>query len=273
MQFRTKDRRVSGGPSGAHDRRPELASWTGQPALSNACRPRSAFLYGRGDMNRDRLELALERLRPAAWERFEQFANRFLASEFPNLRPVSHSAGDKGRDALLWQERGDDSVLLQYSVTDSWTAKIVETAETITEHFPNASVLIYVTTKLVAAQADAVRKRLRTDFGLFLDVRDRLWFLDGTELTPSREDAAEALAVDVVDPFLASRGVIESKGQALTSFEAQAAFVHLALQWEDDTREKGTSCRFRGSFHRAGRCGQRPPRLSMASAMTACCEW
>jgi hypothetical protein len=31
----------------------------------------------------------------------------------------------------------------------------------------------------------------------------------------------------------------------------------------------GISCRFRGSLHLAGRGGQRPPRLSMASAMTA----
>jgi len=37
--------------------------------------------------------------------------------------------------------------------------------------------------------------------------------------------------------------------------------------------EKRTYCRFRGSVHRPGRGGQRPPRLSIASAMTACCEW
>ena len=34
-----------------------------------------------------------------------------------------------------------------------------------------------------------------------------------------------------------------------------------------------TYCRFRGLFHRPGSGGQSPPRLSMARAMTASCEW
>jgi hypothetical protein len=54
-----------------------------------------------------------------------------------------------------------------------------------------------------------------------------------------QEKAAERLAEAIVDPLLASRGIIETKGAALTTLESRAALVFLGLQWEDDTREKG----------------------------------
>jgi hypothetical protein len=139
----------------------------------------------------------------------------------------------------LWQEGDSDTVVLQYSVAADWKAKILKTAEAVTKRPAGPTVLIYVTSHVIGAQGEVVRKRLLRDYKLFLDIRDQSWFLDGLHLHPAREHAAEDLAVALVDPLLASKGIMEGKGQALTTAEMHAAFVHLALQWEDDSRDKG----------------------------------
>lgn len=190
-------------------------------------------------MKPQRFELALERLQPAQWKRFEEFASEFLSSEFPNLRTMASPSGDRGRDAELFSPHDDPSVLLQYSVAVNCEAKIKKTVKRIKSEFPDANVLIYVTSQTIGADADDLKKKLRKDENLFLDVRDRNWFIERLHSSQQRELAAEKLARDIVDPYLMSREVLSRKATALTSLESQAAFLYLGLQWEDDTREKG----------------------------------
>jgi hypothetical protein len=190
-------------------------------------------------MHRARFELALERLRPAHWERFEQLASEFLVDEYPNLRTTAAPSGDKGRDARLWQPGHDDAVVLQFSVQQDWRGKIRDTAGTVQKNFGDARILIYVTNQVIGAAADDLPPKIRRDFGLYLDICDQSWFLERVNSTPGREAAAELLAQEVVDPYLASREVIAAKAPALSSDEARAACVYLGLQWADDTREKG----------------------------------
>jgi len=191
-------------------------------------------------MSTARLELALERLQPSDWERFERLASAFLASEFTELRTVAWPSGDKGRDAQLWSSEHEPSVMMQYSVTESWKAKIRKTAANIRTEFPSASLLIYLTNQaLDPNEVDELRIGVRKSYRLSLDVRDRRWFLERWERTATTVRASEELAQVIVDPYLASRGLFESKGQALNDYESRVSFVYLALQWEDDTREKG----------------------------------
>ncbi|HVQ36577.1 MAG TPA: hypothetical protein VMS31_03540 [Pyrinomonadaceae bacterium] len=68
---------------------------------------------------------------------------------------------------------------------------------------------------------------------------DSNWFLERLHSNQQREIAAELLARDIVDPYLASAEILTRKPSALTSLESKAAFLYLGLQWEDDTREKG----------------------------------
>lgn len=190
-------------------------------------------------MRSARFKLALERLQPSDWKRFEDLASKFLATEYSGLRTVASGSGDRGRDAFLFTLTDDPSTVFQYSVAGDWDDKIVRTARRIHKEFPNATVLIYVTSQEIGAAADRVRARLRQEFGLHLDVRDRHWFVERAETDRQRETAAEDLAKAIVDPYLASKDVVERKALALTGTEAQAAIVHLGLQLEDDTREKG----------------------------------
>lgn len=189
-------------------------------------------------MKRERLDLALERLKGSQWGRFEEFASEFLSGEFPNLRTVASPSGDQGRDAELFSEADNSSVLLQYSVRADWESKIRETAERLSETLPEAQVLIYATNQIVGANGDSLRKQLREEHRLHLDIRDRNWFLERRNSGAQQEGAAESLAEDIVDPYLASREIIDDKPSALTNPELRAALLYLSLQRKDNTEER-----------------------------------
>jgi hypothetical protein len=222
-------------------------------------------------MKTQRLVFALERLKSGDWARFEHFASQFLVFDYGTLRTVAGPSGDLGRDSELFSPDGDPTVLLQYSVSKGWAAKIRRTAKRVRENFASASVLVYVTNQQIGAGADALKKELRKDFRLVLDVHDRAWFLDRISFPPERQGIAEQLAAEVVDPYLASRGVVESQAPALTEFESKAAVLHLQLQWEDDSREKGlTKLSFEALVKSVLR--ENPFRKESNQAVCTCCD-
>jgi len=190
-------------------------------------------------MNHKRLELALERLSSTDWQRFERFASEFLASELPDLRTVAAPSGDLGRDAELFSPVDNPTQVLQYSVTEGWERKIAQTAARISETIPEAQILIYVTNQVIGAKGDEIRKQLRRDWRLHLDIRDRTYFLDRHRRDPRTEAAAESLSRDIVDAYLASEGVLARRAPALATHEARAAHVYLSLQLRDESQEKG----------------------------------
>ena len=190
-------------------------------------------------MSRERLTLALERLKPDQWKIFEEFASAFLTSQYPNLRTVASPSGDQGRDAQLFSFDGRIPAILQYSVTKDWKKKIRSTAKQISVRFPDTTVLIYVTNQRILSASDKLKKEITTKYGLVLDIHDQDWFLDRFAGDEHRETVSEDIAQKIVDPFLASKGVIEHSAPTMSSTELRAALTFLQLQWEDDTREKG----------------------------------
>jgi hypothetical protein len=186
-----------------------------------------------------RLRLALERLQGSDWNRFEKLASEFLASEFDNLRTVAAASGDGGRDSELFAPENEPTVLLQYSVADDWSDKIVSTVQRIQVTFPDAILLVYVSSQLIGALADPIKAKLRRERGISLDIRDRNWFVERVRSHPACEAAAEELAGAIVDPYLATAGVAPRLPSGLSSPEAIAAVTFLGLQWQDDVREKG----------------------------------
>ena len=190
-------------------------------------------------MQRERLSLALERLRHDQWRQFEEFASEFLSSQYPSLRTVASPSGYDGRDAELFSPEGLTHVVFQYSVTTQWKRKIPQTAERVSRTIPDVRVLIYVTNQSILAAADSIKRELLDQYGVVLDIHDRDWFLDRFCGDEHKESVAERLAKIIVDPYLASKGVVEQAAPVLTSAESQAALTFLQLQWEDDTREKG----------------------------------
>ena len=190
-------------------------------------------------MQRERLQLALERLHPGQWKLFEEFASAFLSAQYPNLRTVASQSGDQGRDAELFLYDGRIQTILQYSVSQKWESKILRTAKRISETRPETRILIYVTNQSILSSADPIKNKLLETYELVLDVHDADWFLDRFSGDEHREKVSEDLATKIVDPYLAGKGVLQHSAPALTTTEYQAALTFLQLQWEDDTREKG----------------------------------
>ena len=113
--------------------------------------------------------------------------------------------------------------MIQYSVSESWKAKILNTAERLHETSHDAKFLIYLTNQTIGAKADELKKDIREKFGLVLDIRDRAWFLERTPLSDHRMSAAEQLASEIADPYLKQDPITNQRGTALDSIEARAA--------------------------------------------------
>lgn len=190
-------------------------------------------------MDEKRLELAFELLKDDNWRLFERYASAFFASEYPNLRTMANASGDDGRDAEIFSPEGRPNIALQYSVTTKWKEKVRKTAKRLEETGNKCAVLIYATNQLIGANADDLKRDILSEYAMFLDVRDRSYFLERFRQDESRQRISEELARQLVDPLLESKGIIQRKAQVLTPGESRAALVFLELQWADDVREKG----------------------------------
>ena len=190
-------------------------------------------------MRRERLHLALERIKPHQWKIFEEFSSEFLVAHYPNLSTVASGSGDGGRDADLFSPDEQPRIVLQYSIATDWRAKILNTAKRLQSTRPDTQLLIYVTNQSILASADSLKLKILSDFEMVLDVHDLDWFLDRCSANETHESASEHLAEKIVDPFLSSKQLLKHSAPALTSSEYQAALTFLQLQLEDDTRAKG----------------------------------
>jgi len=147
-------------------------------------------------------------------------------------------SGDGGRDAELFSDSSEPSTAMQYSVTTDWSGKIGKTVKRLQSTFPSVTTLVYLTNQVIGAKADELRKELRVA-GLYLDVRDRTWFLERANTDSNREAAAEALARRFVDPLLSSGQVGDRMVAGLDSDDAKTALLFLEMQVQDADRALG----------------------------------
>jgi hypothetical protein len=190
-------------------------------------------------MPSERLALALERIAPADWSIFERFAAEFLAVEYPSLRTTASQHGDKGRDGELYAIDEEPRTFVQYSVAQDWRAKIRATIARLKETMPNIRALIYATNQTIGPDADDLVTEIRRKDKVSVDIRDRNWFIEREVTHAQRQVAAAELARHFVDPLLVERGVRSFAAPALSKDHAKVAFVHLALERDDATLEKG----------------------------------
>lgn len=190
-------------------------------------------------MTRERFKLALERMDGADWQLFEEVACEFLAADYDGLREMASTSGDGGRDAELFAPSGGTDTVVQISVARDWSGKIRGTVKRIRETVPTARHLVYVTNHRISAQADELRRELRSKHELILDVRDQSWFLDRWNVDERRHASAERAAQAIVDPLLASSGVVQRVPGPLTRPEQQCAFMYLSIRREHERGGKG----------------------------------
>jgi len=113
-------------------------------------------------MASERFKLALEQVGPDNWRDFEILAAEFLAVDYPSLRTMAASAGDKGRDGELFMpSEASSSVAIQYSVTENWKDKILRTLKRLEQTMPNLKTLVYVTNRRIGPSADELKRKFR----------------------------------------------------------------------------------------------------------------
>lgn len=187
-----------------------------------------------------RFRKALEGLDSRNWQLFEEVASKFLADEFSSLRSLADGSGDGGRDGVLLSPADYPAFAVQYSVSENTSAKIRATARRLNDAHPEVTNLIYLTPRNVpTAVKDAEGIHLRKNHRLHLDIRDASWFLDREERSPSTRAAADLAGRTIVDPLLASAGLLKNATQELSSEETRAALLFLTLQREDDDQNRG----------------------------------
>jgi len=186
-----------------------------------------------------RLKIALTTIEGNQWRLFERLATVFLAEEYPSLRPTAQASGDDGMDATLFRPTDDPSVILQFSVRKDWAVKIRETCARLKETAPETAMLIFGSNQEIGSAANAVKKNMRAEYGIFVDIRDREWFLTNRNHRVANQAEGEEFCKAIADPYVSEEVSFGRQAQVLEDLEAKAAFVYLGLQWEDDTREKG----------------------------------
>lgn len=196
----------------------------------------------------ERLEFALERLKPSQWELFERFVSSFLSIDYPDIRTMANSTGDGGRDSELFSPTGNPSVVLQYSVSKDWKKKIAETVKRLKEYIGGDQIqlLIYVSPHVIGAAADTLRKEILSEYGHGLDIYDRTWFVERVNNNDAQILAAENLARQVVDPILLESNIRAASIAGFDTEELQVAHLFLALQVKDSTQDRNLT---RASFN------------------------
>jgi hypothetical protein len=189
-------------------------------------------------MNRSQFELALTHTKASDWAHFESLCSRFLASDHRSMRTMASPSGDGGRDSQLYGPDGENIVCAQYSVTESWEAKIRKTQNRLIENFKNVKILIYMSNQEIGAKGDKVKSELQKE-GIFLDIRDKNWFLDRFDADEQKASGAEEFFERIGRPYLEGQQIIVTKRAALSNQEAKAALVYLGMQWEDANTDRG----------------------------------
>lgn len=189
-------------------------------------------------MNRHQFDLALNQAKPSDWAHFEVLCSNFLSSEHSSMRTMASASGDGGRDSQLLNPDGINHICAQYSLAKDWKSKILKTQRRLREKFGTVKILIYLSNQEIGANGDHIRKNL-SDVGIFLDIRDRNWFLERFNSDTQRHEAANEFFERVGLPYLEGLEVIDTKRSALTNQESKSALIYLGMQWEDTKTDKG----------------------------------
>jgi hypothetical protein len=160
-------------------------------------------------------------------------------------------SGDGGRDSELFAPADSPNVVIQYSIQRDWGDKIRRTVRRLKDTFPSAAILIFVSNQQIGAKADELKKELSKQ-GVFLDVRDKTWFVERANTDSNRAKAATELARVIVDPILESKNLLRSISP-LSSEEAKTALIFLEMHSRKVTGKNLTKSSFealvRGALH------------------------
>jgi hypothetical protein len=187
----------------------------------------------------ERLGVALSQIQPTDGALWELFANSFLASEFPQLRPVG-GIHDAGRDAFLYEPDGEPGIYIQHSTQETFEKKIRDTLEALQKNNFQPKQLIFCSPRDIIKKSDDIKRELRQK-GVGLDLRDRTYFVTFRNQSAGRVAASEDLAKKLVDPLLEGAAATTSIPHALTEKEERTAIAYFQITIPDRASDKSIS--------------------------------
>lgn len=189
-------------------------------------------------MNINLFKLSFELLESSDWAIFERLCSAFLSVEHGTLRTMANPSGDGGRDSELFCPSEKPIIVAQYSIQENWRDKIKKTSERLLKEFPSVHIFIYLSNQVIGAGADDLRVLLMNK-NIYLDIRDRNWFLERATIGEARQVAAEEMIKRIALPYLQGEKIINRSSSPLSAEEERAALLYLGLQWQDDIKQKG----------------------------------
>ena len=184
----------------------------------------------------ERLGVALDQIKPTDGALWEVFASSFLASEFPQLRPVG-GIHDEGRDAFIYEPDGEPGIYIQHSTQETFEIKIRDTLKNLKKHGFEPKQLIYCSSRDIIKNSDDIKRELRLK-GVGLDIRDRNYFVMFRNQSAGRVAASEDLAKRLVDPLLTGATATANIPHALTEKEEKTAIAYFQISILDRASDK-----------------------------------
>jgi hypothetical protein len=183
-----------------------------------------------------RLEFALSETKHTDGASFEEFANSFLSTEFPNLQPIG-GMHDSGTDAALYSSHTFPTTFIQSSVTEKFVDKIRRTVARITQTKSDCRELIYCSPHSIAKESEGIAAELRKA-NISLQLRERTYFVAFCNNSQGRAAASEGYFRKIGAPILSAARLISSDEIQLTTDEEKLALAYFGAVLDSADSEK-----------------------------------
>jgi hypothetical protein len=183
-----------------------------------------------------RLEFALSETKHTDGASFEEFANSFLSTEFPDLQPIG-GMHDRGVDAAIYKSHAAPTTFIQSSVTEAFAEKIRKTVARIAETKADCRELIFCSPQSIVKESEGIAAELRKA-SISLHVRERSYFVAFCNNSQGRAAASEVYFRKIGAPILSAARLISSAEIQLTTDEEKLALAYFGAVLDSADSEK-----------------------------------
>jgi|GEM_PF-3674430 len=144
------------------------------------------------------LDCALTGLKVKHAFHFEEFAQKFLAIQYPNFKKFGENH-DLGRDGVFENLISDPTIFMQASITDSFTTKIGDTIKKLRKNGFDVKVLVYCTNQRMAPFEEHLKIEAQSKYNVQLDIRGHEFFVTHAAASQGRMEISKQFVNKVID--------------------------------------------------------------------------
>jgi hypothetical protein len=178
-----------------------------------------------------KLELALSLTQELHHKAFENFANSFIAVDYPELKALG-GKHDGGIDGLIVSDAdGRVKLVVQSCVSPTKQArsKILNTVHKLEKSKRLPQTLVYCTSAVIGESLDDLKRDLRSDKNIHLEIHDAKYFVT-RGLSKGRGPLCEKYASEIIAPITATIDHDSLYSESLSDEKQRLAFQFLEAQ-------------------------------------------